>query len=338
MASTSKRIMFPQPGRAVYESFERPAIAGADDVLIETEFSIVSAGTELACRQGAESWAPLPFCPGYGSVGRVIGMGAGVKGLAAGQRILTYGKHASHALADRIVVPVPGGLAADEAVFARMAAVAATALRVSNAELGDHAAVFGLGLVGNLAAQLFGLAGCEVIGIDPSPSRRRQAEACGIPHVLAPGAELRGRVAGITGGRFCEVVVDATGLSGVILSQAHTIAAEQGEIVLLGSPRAPHNADVTPFLGQLHLCRPVAQVKGALEWRYPITEHPNNIYKHSIERNARQMLQLIADRKLKIGPLLTLRASPADCQEIYEGLANRKDDYTGVVFDWSKAA
>ena len=35
-----------------------------------------------------------------------------------------------------------------------MAAVSITALRVSAAELGDHVAIFGLGLVGNLCAQL----------------------------------------------------------------------------------------------------------------------------------------------------------------------------------------
>jgi 2-desacetyl-2-hydroxyethyl bacteriochlorophyllide A dehydrogenase len=333
----SKRILFPSPGRAILEEFAPPAPAGPDDVLIETEFSIVSAGTELACRQGIESWAPLPFCPGYGSVGRIIESGPkAAAGLAAGRRVLTFGKHASHALADRVVIPVPGGLDPAEAVFARMASVAITALRVSDAELGDFAAVIGLGLVGNLAAQLFALAGCEVIGIDLSAARRRQAEACGIPHVLAPGAELRDQVAAITGGGFCGTVVDATGLSGVVISQAHLLAATQGEIILLGSPRAPHQADVTPFLSQLHLCRPVAQVKGALEWRYPVAADPGHLYKHSIERNVRQILRLLAQRKLKVAPLLTHRASPADCQQIYEGLAHQKDDYTGVVFDWSK--
>jgi UDP-N-acetyl-D-mannosaminuronate dehydrogenase len=39
-------------------------------------------------------------------------------------------------------------------------------LLVSDAELGDWVAVYGLGLVGNLCAQLFALAGCRVIGID----------------------------------------------------------------------------------------------------------------------------------------------------------------------------
>ncbi len=332
----SIRVLFPTPGQSKLENFDAPKPAKPADILIETEYSIVSAGTELACRQGIESWAPLPFCPGYGSVGRVVETGSAVTHVKAGDRVLTYGKHAKHALTDVLAVPVPAGLDPAEAVFARIAAISITAVRASGAELGDAVAIIGLGLVGNLAAQLFALSGCTVIGIDPSATRRDQAKACGIAHVLATGAELRASVAALTGGRMCEVVVDATGLSGVILETAPQLVAPEGEIVLLGSPRAAHSANVTPFLSQLHLGRPTAQVKGALEWRYPVPESPQRFYKHSMERNVRQILDLLATRKLCVKPLVSHLVSPARCQEIYDGLANQKDVYTGVVFDWSK--
>jgi len=337
MSFASSRILFPSPGRARFEQAPAPVISVPEDVLIETEFSIISAGTELACRAGIEGWAPLPFVPGYGSIGRIVELGSAVKNLSVGQRVFTFGKHSRHALTSVLTVPVPDGLDPAEAVFARMAAVAITSLRVSDAELGDTVAVIGLGLVGNFAAQLFALAGCEVIGIDPSPARREQARACGIPHTLASGSDLAARVAALTGGRMCNTVVDATGLSGVVIDTAPTLCAKQGEIVLLGSPRAAHTADITPFLGQLHFCRPTATVKGALEWRYPVKEDGEGFTKHSFERNVRQILHLLAQGKLKVGPLLTHRASPADCQAIYEGLTHQKDIYTGVVFDWSKA-
>ena len=329
--------MFPAPGQARLESFPVPSLAKPTDVLIETEYSIVSAGTELACRAGIEGWAPLPFCPGYGSVGKVIALGDEVKHVSIGQRVLTFGKHAKHALADAVVVPVPEGLDPAHATFARMASIAITAVRVSEAELGDTVAVIGLGLVGNLAAQLFALSGCEVIGIDPSPARRAQAKACGIAHVLASGPDVQAQVAALTAGRLCGTVVEATGLSSVALDTAPVLCGKQGEIVLLGSPRAPHTADVTPFLSQLHLCRPTATMKGALEWRYPLKDDGEGFAKHSIERNVRQLLRLLAQGKLKIAPLLTHRASPADCQTVYEGLTHQKDVYTGVVFDWSSA-
>lgn len=328
--------MFTSPGQAVLEQFSTPKLRGPDDILIETEFSVVSAGTELACRQGTESWAPLPFCPGYGSVGRVLERGANATHVQVGQRVFTYGKHARQAYVETLVVPVPEGLDPAEAVFARIAAVAITSVRASDVELGDTVAVIGLGLVGNFAAQLFTLSGCQVIGVDPSPARRRQALACGIAHAIDSGPNLQAEVEALTGGRKCETVVDATGLAAVVLQSAPKLVAPQGEIILLGSPRQSYPADVTPFLSQLHLCRPTAQVKGALEWRYAVKEDPQRFYKHSMERNARQILQLLHAKQLRVAPLLTHRVSPAECQTVYEGLTHAKDTYTGVVFDWSK--
>ncbi len=328
--------MFPEAGRAELQSFPMPEIVKPTDILIETEYSIVSAGTELACRAGIEGWAPLPHCPGYGSVGRVIAHGPDAKNVTIGQRVLTFGKHAKHTYTDHMAVPVPEGLDPVKAVFARMAAISIAASRVSEAELGDFVAVIGLGLVGNLSAQLFGLAGCEVIAIDPSPRRREQAKACGIPHVLAGGPDIKEQVAAITGGRMCAAVIEATGLSAVALDTAPKVAGVQSEIILLGSPRAPHTADVTPLLSGVHLALGAAAVKGALEWRFPVLVHPHGLYKHSIENNVQQILRLLARNKLIVEPLRTHLASPAGCHAVYEGLANQKETYTGVVFDWSK--
>ena len=328
--------MFPTAGRAELQSFPMPEIVKPTDIIIETEYSIVSAGTELACRAGIEGWAPLPHCPGYGSVGRVIAHGPDAKNVTIGQRVLTFGKHAKHTYTDHMAVPVPEGLDPVKATFARMAAISIAASRVSEAELGDFVAVIGLGLVGNLSAQLFGLAGCEVIAIDPSPRRREQAKACGIPHVLAGGPDIKEQVAAITGGRMCAAVIEATGLSAVALDTAPKVAGVQSEIILLGSPRASHTADVTPLLSGVHLALGAASVKGALEWRFPTLAHPHGLYKHSIENNIQQLLRLLSRNKLVIDPLLTHLASPADCHAVYEGLATQKEVYTGAVFDWSK--
>lgn len=337
MIISNQKILFTNPGTAkLVTELSADLTPPPGRILIKTEYSIVSAGTELACLAGIEGWAPLPFCPGYGSVGKVLACGEGSREVSIGQRVLTFGKHSQHALDDAVIVPVPDGLDPAAATFARMASIAFTGLRVSAAELGDTVTVIGLGLIGNLAAQLFALAGCEVIGIDPSPARREQARACGIPHVIPSGPDLAAQVAAITGGRMCDTVVDATGLSAVVLEAAPMLCGKQGEIVLLGSPRAPHAADVTPFLSQLHLCRPTATVKGALEWRYPLHDDGQGFNKHSIERNVRYALRLLAQGKLRVEPLLTHRASPMDCQTIYDGLTHHKDTYTGVVFDWSK--
>lgn len=39
------------------------------ELLVETEYSVISASTELSIFRGNEPWAALPFIPGYGTVG-----------------------------------------------------------------------------------------------------------------------------------------------------------------------------------------------------------------------------------------------------------------------------
>lgn len=331
------QVLFTSPGRAVLDRCATSTLPdGPGDVLIETEYSVVSAGTELAILSGGESWAPLPFTPGYGSVGRVARVGSAVTDVAVGQRVFTYGKHARYALTDILHVPVGDEVEPLKATFARIAAVSITALRVADAALGDTVAVFGLGLVGNFAAQLFGLSGCEVIGIDLSEKRREQARQCGVAHVLAPGKDLVETVAELTGGRMCRTVVEATGLPAVA-GEAAALAGKLGEVILLGSPRREHRADLTPLLNRIHVWNNgCVTFKGAHEWRLPVQEDPEGRGRFSMEGNVRALLRLIGQDRLKIEPLLTHVVSPADCQQVYDGLRDQKEVYTGVVFDWTK--
>jgi len=248
-----------------------PELSSDEAVRIRTETSILSAGTELACLRGTEFWAPFPFVPGYGSVGTVEAVGAAVTAFAPGDRVFTYGRHEAYSLANTVTTKIPADLAGEEAVFARMAAVAVTALRVSDVSFGDPVAVLGLGLVGNLAAQIFTLAGCEVIGVDLDETRRTIAGKCGIAHTLAPGDDLREAITELTAGRKCRSVVDATGVPAVIAG-APALAGPGGELILLGSPRGVYETDLVPFLNYSHLAGfGNITIKGAHEYLLPVS-------------------------------------------------------------------
>lgn len=340
-----RQVVFPKANEVLLEEVEVDLTPEPNDVVIRTLTSIISAGTELACLAGLADWAPFPFRPGYGAVGEVIAVGNEVKDIKVGDIILTNSNHASHAKARVVVVKVPEGLDPVEAVFARMANVSITALRVSNAELGDNVAVIGLGLVGNLTAQLFKLAGCEVIGIDKVAKRLEVAKACGIEKLVdASQFDPVQAVAELTGGKGCEVVVDATGNPAATLL-APKLAAKYGEVILLGSYFGRKlEANVTDLLERIHLSGyGCITFKGAHEWRYPVKEVRDDtmpiernahFYKHSYERNAKINLRLIAEGKLKVKPLLTQLVKPERCAEVYFGLRDKPSEYIGVVFDW----
>lgn len=302
-----------------------------DKAWVQNEITLVSPGTELACLTGNESWAPLPFVPGYACVGRVVRAGAATP-WKEGQRVFTMGSHARYTQTNILTVPVPDDLDPCVAAWVRLAGVAITAQRVADATLGDWVAVLGLGTVGNLAAQLFQLSGCQVIGIDRSPGRRARAGEVGVEHTLAPGDDLRERVAALTGGELCRTVVEATGVPAVAVA-ASSLAAQGGEVVLLGSPRGEHVADVTPMLRRIHLWGEGAIThKGALEWIYPVQHQPH--VRHSMERNYRVLLQLLQSGKLHVRELITHIVRANEAPDIYQGLQRDPDRYLGVLFDW----
>ena len=65
----------------------------AHEVLVKTSFSLVSAGTELLCLAGSESWFTFPSTPGYTSVGEVVKVGDQVVKVAPGEMVYTWGGH-----------------------------------------------------------------------------------------------------------------------------------------------------------------------------------------------------------------------------------------------------
>jgi len=336
----SRKIVFVEPGRVecVCEEFDG-TLSSPTEVLVKNRYSLISAGTELACLGGLESWFPLPRTPGYGAVGEAIAVGSGVAGVKKGDPVYTFGPHAEHFKADTVsddfslCVRIPDGLDAQQAVFTRMASIAMAGLRTSRIELGDWVGVTGLGQVGNLAAQLAQLQGGRVIALDVSEGRLRLAAACGIESpVRVDPKTVREKIMTQTDGAGLSTLIEATGRSAVV-QECLPLMARYGEVVLLGSPREPFETDLTDVLNYVHLInRGCVELKGAHEWRYPT--RPDPFVKHCIERNAKILFDLIAKGRLRVGPLCTHVLCPEDAAQAYEGLQKHPDDFVGVVFDW----
>lgn len=334
-----RKVVFTQPNvvelRNVEETLE---VTRPTEVVLKSRFTLVSAGTELACLSGGESWFQLPATPGYIAVGEVLARGEANAHLSVGDIVYTWGPHASHYKIDTtnrwggLCLKVPAGLSPALAGFTRMATIAMTSLRVSHIQLGDIVLVTGLGQVGNFAAQLATLQGATVIGLDLSPRRREAALACGIAHVVdAAAPDWKEQVRRLAGPRGLTTHIEASGLAAVA-AEAIGLLSAHGETIQLGSPRAPHQANLTDFLQRIHL-PPFTEARGALEWRFPTFADDFN--KHSIERNSAIVMELLASGRLKVGPLHTHILAPSRAPEAYAGLRERRDDYVGVVFDWS---
>ena len=312
---------------------------GPEDLLIETEATFISAGTELANYTGREpkvfqpnQWCTYPWRSGYANVGTVLAVGEQVTRAKVGQRVFTYARHGSTVIFNqqRLVIPVPEGMDATLAAATRMAGVALTGIVVSEIRDAPWVAVYGLGMVGNLAAQAFVARGCRVIGVDPVASRRALAERCGIAHTVGGSAqEANDAVMELTGGQGAGITVDAVGHSAVVM-QAQAATARFGQLILLGSPRVPVEGNLTELLSEVHL--KMITMRGALEWSLPI--YPDIGNRTSQFSKQESIFEWVKAGKLHVEPLISHRLPPEEIKQAYEGLLRQPESYTGVALVW----
>jgi 2-desacetyl-2-hydroxyethyl bacteriochlorophyllide A dehydrogenase len=312
---------------------------GPNELLIETEYTFISAGTELANYTGKEpkvfqpgSWCAYPWRSGYANVGIVRSIGNRVARAKPGDRVFTYGNHASAIRYNetRLIIQVPENIEPSIAAASRMAGVATTAVIVGEIQSNPWVVVFGLGMVGNLASQAFRIRGCRVIGVDPVAMRRKLVERCGIPYTVGGDAEAVQKAIGeITKGKMGNITVDAVGHSSVVM-QALKATANYGQLIILGSPRVSVQGALTELLSDVHL-RWIT-IRGALEWCLPMYSETGNI--ESQFSKQQMIFDWIHRGELKIEPLISHCLKPAQIKEAYDGLLNEPETYTGVVLDW----
>lgn len=337
---TSTYVTFPKQGEvALATETIRTDDLGGTEVVVRNEATIISAGTELAGLHNIEGRTTYPARSGYGSIGVVEAVGPAVTDVKPGDRVFYAGKHASvnrfvHGQDHQwgILYPCPKGIDAVEATFGCMAEIAMTAPNITELDLGDTVAVFGLGLVGNLAAQLYQLRGARVIGVDPVKSRCDLARRVGIATVIdAPAAQQLEAIRAATGGRGADVTVDAAGHSAVAAQAVHATAV-MGQVVLLGSPRAPYQADLTPVMSAIHT--QCLTVRGAHMWQFPAFAVRGA--KRTVPWAYATCFDLIASGRLKVRELASHVVAPEQAPQAYHGLHHEKEVWTGAVIDWRK--
>jgi threonine dehydrogenase-like Zn-dependent dehydrogenase len=175
--------------------------------------------------------------PGHEGWGRVEAVGPEVGGLAPGDRVaaLTYRAHAQYDIADaKAVVPLPASLL-DKAVPGEPLGCAYNIFRRSGIEAGQTVAIVGIGFLGALLTQLAAHAGARVIAISRRPFSLEFAKACGAAHtiVMDDHWKILERVKSLTDGKWCERVIECTGLQWP-LDLAGELTAERGRLVIAG--------------------------------------------------------------------------------------------------------
>jgi len=333
----AQRLLFAQGPRITVENYEIPAPSN-HQVLVRVTRSQVSAGSEMNFLRGGPAAYGLKgdrdaaMSIGYMSVGRISAVGSAVTGYTVGQRVVTGSQHTSHWLVNTadpmaILEPVPDGVSDDVAGFAILGDVSLHCVRRAALQIDQSAAIFGLGLVGQMALQFARISGAHpLIAVDLSDARLAKAKASGATHVINAGRENAvQRIREITSGAGADAVFHCTNVAAILQSLLEA-AADRGKIILAGS--APGTAQISL---QEDLLRREISIIGSYERGLPAA-HP--YWPWSRPRNRRVCLRLMATGELRLEPLLTHRIAPAEAQGLFGEMLRGSDSWLGIVIRW----
>lgn len=311
----TKAVVITEPGKVALQNvaLRNPS---AKDVIIETEYTSISAGTERMLLQGQmpHPMLQLPVVPGYETVGRVVEVGAAVSSDLLDQYVYLGGAHCFDGInpawggqsatlfapAER-VVPL-GAVKPRNGVILALAATALHGLERLELLGNERILVLGQGTVGQLAARIAAEQGAWVTATDKNGRRLKKSVAHRridvSRHKLADSVEPN-----------LDIIIDATG-SMAALAEAVPLLAQGGTILLLGFyhkidlPYAPLFMKEARLLtakewgaGDLGHCRDLIEtgrleVDSLLTHELPI-EHVTQAYETAL--NDAECLKLVLD-------------------------------------------
>lgn len=302
---------------------------GPKQVLVRTEVSLMSTGTENICFNRLfapgthfDNWVKYPFEPGYCTVGIVEEIGEEVAEVKVGDRVGHRRGHASHhIIGEGGCFPVPVGIAPEQAVWFPLAHITHNGARCVGFKLGDNVAVIGAGLIGQMTLRWAIACGAEqTLILDAMPARLNIAEKGGATYTLGMSVfEAKEEVLRLMGGAP-DVVADATGYAPVF-EAALGLVKNQGRILLIGDTGSPAEQRLTPDV----VTRAIS-IHGAHDGtRFPDRD-PHGI--------ARLFFRLLQSGRFSLDGMVTHTFSPDEAEQAY-GVANTARDTTmGIIFRW----
>jgi predicted dehydrogenase/threonine dehydrogenase-like Zn-dependent dehydrogenase len=265
---------------------------------------------------------PLPM--GYCNVGTVLEVGAGVTGFSAGDRIASNGKHAE-------VVCVPANLCAaipeevtdEAAAFTVIGSIALQGIRLIQPTLGEVVVVTGLGLIGLMAVQLLRAHGCRVLGIDFDSSKLALARSFGAETVdLSRGEDPLAAARAISRSRGVDAaIITASTKSNEPVHQAALMCRKRGRIVLVGVvglelSRADFYEKELSF--QVSCSYGPGRYDPLYEERGQ--DYPIGFVRWTERRNFEALLDMLAEGRVDVAPLISHRFPLAAAQQAYDVL------------------
>ncbi len=280
---------------------------------------------------------------GYSSAGVVLEVGEGAGEFSVGDRVACAGAgHAGHAevnwIPKNLCVKIPPNVNFESAASVALGSIALQGVRVAEAKLGERVAVIGLGLVGQLVAQILRAAGCVVWGLDPDPDRVRLARELDVDFACQNREWEQSPYSGLCqrGEGADAVILTASTRSAEPIQLAGELARDRGVVVVVGEVRAdiPRGPYYKKEL-QVRYSRSYGPGRYDPEYEERGADYPYGFVRWTEKRNMEAFLELVAQRKVRVEPLLTHRFSIDEALEAYKLLSGEtKERYVGILLTY----
>jgi len=305
--------------------------------------------------QTVRSRLDQPQSVGYSSAGIVVAVGDGVVDIDVGDRVACagagYAVHAEFACVPRMLVAripealdaesrVSGEVSFEEAAFGTVGAICLHGIRTAEAALGDTVAVIGLGLLGQITAQLLNAAGCRVLGMDLVRQRVDLAIAGGVAAACTDARDLRDLCFQQTGGQGVDsVLITAETPSSEPVNLAAELARDRAIVVAVGTvgmelQRKLYYEKELDF----RISRSYGPGRYDAAYEQKGRDYPIGQVRWTETRNLEAFLQFIADGKLDLPTLITHRVPMEHATQAYNLImGNTREFFLGTLITYPGA-
>lgn len=366
-----------QKGEILLENVPKPSI-DKNEILVKNSYSCISIGTELngikvtsiplwkkalnnpdkvkevfklALNTGisktfniVEDIKDTKYPTGYSTSGIVVEVGSEIKDIMPGDRVACAGaQSAFHAefisVSRNLCVKIPENVSLDEASTVTLGSIALQGVRRAEPTLGEVFVVIGLGILGQLTAQLLKANGCKVIGIDINNTKISLAKSLGIDYCLDPeDFNDKINIQRLTNGIGADgVIITAASNSSEIMSKAFHFCRKKGRVVLVGDVGLNLNRGDF-YVKEIDFRISTSYGPGRYDPLYEVKgiDYPIAYVRWTENRNMLEYINLISSKKVIINKLITNYFDLDEASNAYNFLKNNTHSTTIALFKYDK--
>jgi predicted dehydrogenase len=346
----------------------------ANHMLIQTHYSLVSAGTErmllefgkasllkkaqqqpdkvkmvidkiktdglpatiTAVKNKLDQAIPMGYC----NAGKVIAVGDGVSDFKPGDWVVSNGAHAEIiTVGKNLCAKLPAEVDPSLAPFAILGAIGLQGIRLANPNLGEFCAVIGLGIIGLLTAQLLRAQGCRVIGFDYNAERLAIAEQLHITTINL-NTHTHPVDAGLAfshGFGLDAVFITTATKSQDPLHQAAQMSRKRGKVILIGVAGLDiSRADF--YEKELTFQVSCSYGPGRYDPNYEEAgyDYPYPFVRWTERRNIEAVLAMMAEKRLDPAPLISHRVKFTEAEQAYQ-LLSEDSSALGILLEYPQS-